>query len=61
MLKIVKHCRESLPELVTGQLLGLDIDGRLEVTDCFPFLTRGDDEDEEDGASYQVCINFSSL
>jgi hypothetical protein len=54
VLKIVKHCRECLPELVTGQLLGLDIDGRLEVTDCFPFPSRGDDNDDEDGASYQV-------
>ena len=53
-MKIVKHCRECLPELVTGQLLGLDIDGRLEVTDCFPFPSRGDEEDDEDGASYQV-------
>jgi hypothetical protein len=25
VLKIVKHCKESLPALVTGQLLGLDI------------------------------------
>ena len=39
---------------MTGQLLGLDIEGRLEVTDCFPFLSRGDDDDDEDGAAYQV-------
>jgi hypothetical protein len=31
MLKIVKHCKESLPDLVTGQLLGLDVESRLEV------------------------------
>ena len=37
VLKIVKHCQESQPSLVTGQLLGLDIGSSLEVTDCFPF------------------------
>lgn len=37
VLKIVKHCQESQPLLVTGQLLGLDMGTRLEITDCFPF------------------------
>eukprot|EP01006_Ploeotia_vitrea_P010426 TRINITY_DN27076_c0_g1_i1.p2 TRINITY_DN27076_c0_g1~~TRINITY_DN27076_c0_g1_i1.p2 ORF type:complete len:431 (-),score=275.54 TRINITY_DN27076_c0_g1_i1:74-1366(-) len=36
VLKIIKHCRESMPESATGPLLGLDVDGVLEVTDCFP-------------------------
>lgn len=37
VLKIIKHCQESQPSLVTGQLLGLDIGSSLEVTDCYPF------------------------
>ncbi len=37
VLKILQHCNESLPSLVTGQLLGLDVGQTLEVTDCFPF------------------------
>jgi hypothetical protein len=37
ILKIVKHCKEGMPTLVTGQLLGLDVGQTLEVTDCFPF------------------------
>lgn len=45
VLKIIKHSRESLPTLVTGQLLGLDMDGTLEVTNCFPFLTDMNDEE----------------
>lgn len=36
-LKIIKHCKECMPALVTGQLLGLDIGTILEVTNCFPF------------------------
>eukprot|EP00955_Chlamydomonas_euryale_P054424 355816-Chlamydomonas_euryale.AAC.3 len=37
VLKIIQHCNESLPQLVTGQLLGLDVGQTLEVTDCFAF------------------------
>nr|XP_024364986.1 eukaryotic translation initiation factor 3 subunit H-like [Physcomitrium patens]XP_024364987.1 eukaryotic translation initiation factor 3 subunit H-like [Physcomitrium patens]XP_024364988.1 eukaryotic translation initiation factor 3 subunit H-like [Physcomitrium patens] len=37
-LKIVKRCKECMPALVTGQLLGLHIGSILEVTNCFPFL-----------------------
>ena len=93
VLRIVKHCREAQPSLVTGQLLGLDIGSTLEVTSCFPFPVRpaprfvphcswrhascaaaaavlhslilapfcgclqsraGDDEDEAEGANYQL-------
>jgi len=57
-LKIIKHCKESLPALVTGQLLGLDVGTNLEVTNCFPFPNRSNDENEEeldtDGARYQI-------
>lgn len=40
VLKIVQHCNDSLPQLVTGQLLGLDVGHLLEVTDCFAFPVR---------------------
>lgn len=40
LLKIIKHCNSSLPSMVTGQLLGLDVGSTLEVTDCFPFPVR---------------------
>lgn len=31
VLKIIKHCTESLPQMVAGSLLGLDQAGTLEV------------------------------
>jgi translation initiation factor 3 subunit H len=38
LLKIVKHCHDSLPHMVTGSLLGLNAGhGVLEVTHAFPF------------------------
>mmetsp|Transcript_15756 Transcript_15756/g.17786 ORF Transcript_15756/g.17786 Transcript_15756/m.17786 type:complete len:391 (-) Transcript_15756:201-1373(-) len=52
VLKIIKHCNDSLPELCAGSLLGLDVEKKLEVTNCFPFP---DPEDEEnDGTEYQL-------
>src|SRR5271169_2553586 len=53
-LKIVKHAKESMPYLVTGQLLGLDIGTNLEVTNCFPFPSRGEREEQEDPDSESV-------
>jgi hypothetical protein len=40
VLKIMQHCDSALPNIVTGQLLGLDVGSMLEVTDCFPFPVR---------------------
>lgn len=42
VLKIVQHCNKAHPQLVTGQLLGLDVGATLEVTDSFPFPVRVD-------------------
>ena len=36
-MKIVKHCRENLPEIVTGHLLGMADESTLQVTNCFAF------------------------
>jgi len=60
VLKIIKHCKENLPELVTGQLLGLDVGTTLEVTNCFPYPSKTGEEDDESqetalvGAEYQI-------
>ncbi|XP_068666745.1 eukaryotic translation initiation factor 3 subunit H-like [Aristolochia californica] len=55
ILKIIKHCKEFSQALVTGQLLGLDVGSVLEVTNCFPFPIREEDEEiEADGANYQL-------
>ncbi|KAF9937714.1 hypothetical protein BGZ75_000443 [Mortierella antarctica] len=53
VLKIVKHCRESVPATVTGQLMGLDVNGVLEVTHSFPMPKNQDSEDFE-GSQYQL-------
>lgn len=54
VLKIIRHCNESMPTMVAGSLLGLDIDGILEVTYAYPFpATKTENDSREahaDGA-----------
>ncbi|KAI7831870.1 hypothetical protein BX661DRAFT_179423 [Kickxella alabastrina] len=52
ILKIVKHARESYPTSVNGQLLGLEVDGVLEVTNAFAVPTQPGSE--EDMTNYQI-------
>jgi len=51
LLKIIKHCAENSPEVVTGQLLGLDVGDNLEVTNCFPVPSEVNDSDIDE---YQI-------
>lgn len=51
VLKIAKHCKDALPSMVAGSLLGLDQKGVLEVTHSFPLPLAKTSEDGEGGAS----------
>ncbi|OXU22563.1 eukaryotic translation initiation factor 3 subunit H [Nasonia vitripennis] len=51
VMKMVKHCHEETTnkmEVAQGALLGLSVNGRLEITNCFPFSKNDDFDDEED-------------
>lgn len=56
VLQIIKHCQESLPSTVTGQLLGVDIKENLTITNSFPFSSSEDSnmDDQNAGADYQL-------
>lgn len=62
VLKIVRHCNDNLPSMSAGSLLGLDMNGVLEVTYAFPNpAPRQDAEgnaetgtDELEGSEYQI-------
>ena len=45
VLKLVRHCNESMPTMVAGSLLGLDVNGILEVTYAYPFPAAKSDGD----------------
>ena len=55
-MKIIKHCQEEGAggtDMVQGVLLGLVEGPRLEVTNCFPFPSRHNDEDDfDEGKTY---------
>lgn len=54
VMKIIKHARDSYPITATGQLMGIDVKGSLEVTHSFPFFiskTSGADEGGPAGSS----------
>ena len=54
---MIKHCQEEGAggmDLVQGVLLGLVENNRLEVTNCFPFPRRTEDDDFDEGR--QECL-----
>lgn len=51
LLKLINHSKEAMPDVVSGQLLGLDVGGKLEVTNSFPF-PAGLSEEQSD--QYQI-------
>lgn len=38
-MKIIKHCSQTFPTIATGSIVGMDVNGILEVTNSFPFPT----------------------
>jgi len=56
VMKMVKHCQEesSNMDLAQGALLGLVVDKRLEITNCFPFPKSGDELMDEE--MYQLTM-----
>ena len=37
VMKVIKHCATRFPTTATGSLVGMDVDGMLQVTNTFPF------------------------
>ncbi|KAG6845778.1 hypothetical protein H0H87_003832 [Tephrocybe sp. NHM501043] len=49
--KILKHAREAPSTTAHGLLLGLDLDGTLEISNSFPLPHHAGDEDERSSKS----------
>ncbi|KAJ3124368.1 Eukaryotic translation initiation factor 3 subunit H [Nowakowskiella sp. JEL0407] len=58
LLKIIKHCKDSYPNVANGQLLGIDIGSSLSISNCFPFSSSSDDslDSETASAEYQLSV-----
>lgn len=37
VMKVIKHCSQIFPTIATGSLVGMDVNGTLQVTNSFPF------------------------
>jgi len=58
VMKVIKHCHEETQnalEVAQGALLGLVVDNRLEITNCFPF-PKFNDNDSMDEEEYQLSM-----
>lgn len=56
-MKMVKHCHEeaaSNMDIAQGALLGLVVENRLEITNCFPFPKQADETMDEE--EYQLAM-----
>lgn len=58
MTKIIKHGHEAPSSTAHGLLLGLDLDGTLEVSNSFPLPHRAGDEDEKSAKSIGESFCF---
>lgn len=59
VMKIMKHARDASSGTATGLLLGLDLDGTLEVSNSFALPTHGDDDEKgprPTSAKYQASM-----
>jgi len=57
--KIIKHARDTPSATALGLLLGLDLDGVLEVSNSFPILTHSGEDDDKSAKS--AGENFSNV
>ena len=55
MSKIIKHAKEAPGSSAHGLLLGLDLDGTLEVSNSFPLPHHSNDEDDKSLKSVGEC------
>ncbi|KAH6565617.1 hypothetical protein BASA50_007977 [Batrachochytrium salamandrivorans] len=40
VLKMIKHCKDGYPATCSGQLLGVDVTGKMQITNAFPFTAE---------------------
>jgi len=52
--KIIQHCRNNIPTTIFGHLLGLAVDGTLQITDCFPLPQRGEEDVDVNEYSFEM-------
>eukprot|EP01061_Rhynchopus_euleeides_P002477 TRINITY_DN118_c0_g2_i1.p1 TRINITY_DN118_c0_g2~~TRINITY_DN118_c0_g2_i1.p1 ORF type:complete len:332 (+),score=162.48 TRINITY_DN118_c0_g2_i1:121-1116(+) len=60
VLKILQHSQEYVPELVSGQCMGLGNGDVLEITHSFPLFLRKDGDDQNDAEAKTADLDYQS-
>jgi len=50
-MRIIKHSAQTFPTTATGALVGMDVNGTLEITNAFPFPVVDSGSDSHDGTN----------
>jgi len=50
-MRIIKHSAQTFPTTATGSLVGMDVNGVLEITNAFPFPVVDTGSDGHDGSN----------
>jgi translation initiation factor 3 subunit H len=58
-MKIIKHSSQTFPTVATGSIVGMDVNGTLEITNCFPFPTI--DIPAEAATSSHAADNYAQM
>ena len=49
--RIIKHGSQTFPSAATGSLVGMDVNGTLQITNSFPFPVIESSQDGHEGAN----------
>lgn len=60
VMKIIKACSSAFPSVSTGSLVGMDKNGVLEVTNCFPFPVIDSTLSDPHSNEHQVATNLAA-
>jgi translation initiation factor 3 subunit H len=55
-MKIIKHCSQAFPTTATGCLVGMDVNGILQITNTFPFPTENVPQDSHADATTAAAV-----
>ncbi|KAF2089073.1 eukaryotic translation initiation factor 3 subunit H [Saccharata proteae CBS 121410] len=58
VMKMIKHCSQNFPSIATGSLVGMDVNGTLEITNTFSFPTV--DVPATDGHQQDAAANAAA-
>ena len=60
VMKIVKACSATFPTTATGSIVGMDVNGILQITNCFPFPTADVSASDSHSSDHSAASNMAA-